>query len=71
MKTRNKISTVGAHTPPVVMKPGDRTVKDYLASCKKFFKWTGTTSLVFAETIEDVLSTLKDSRNLFLRSVAE
>jgi hypothetical protein len=27
--------------------------------------------LVSAETVEDVLSALKDSRNLFLRKVAE
>jgi hypothetical protein len=42
-----------------------------LASFKKFFTWMGETGLVAPETVEDVLSTLKDSRNLFLRKVAE
>ncbi len=43
----------------------------YLASFKKFFTWMGETGLVPPETVEDVRSTLKDSRNLFLRKVAE
>jgi len=47
------------------------SMKVYLASFKKFFTWMGATGLVSAETVEDVLSTLKDSRNLFLRRVAE
>ena len=47
------------------------SMKVYLASFKKFFKWMGATGLVSTETVEDVLSTLKDSRNLFLRRVAE
>jgi site-specific recombinase XerD len=47
------------------------SMKVYLASFKKFFKWMGATGLVAPETVEDVLSTLKDSRNLFLRKVAE
>jgi hypothetical protein len=46
-------------------------MKVYLASFKKFFKWMGATGLVAPETVEDVLSTLKDSRSLFLRKVAE
>ena len=46
-------------------------MKVYLASFKKFFKWMGETGLVSPQTVEDVLSTLKDSRNLFLRKVAE
>ena len=47
------------------------SMKVYLASFKKFYQWMGATGLVSAETVEDVLSTLKDSRNLFLRRVAE
>jgi hypothetical protein len=47
------------------------SMKVYLASFKKFFTWMGATGLVAPETVEDVLSTLKDSRTLFLRRVAE
>jgi site-specific recombinase XerD len=47
------------------------SMKVYLASFKKFFKWMGESGLVAPETVEDVLATLKDSRNLFLRKVAE
>ena len=45
------------------------SMRVYLASFKKFFKWMGETGLVAPETVEDVHSTLKDSRNLFLRKV--
>jgi site-specific recombinase XerD len=47
------------------------SMKVYLASFKKFFKWMGAMGLVPAATVEDVLSTLKDDRNFFLRKVAE
>ncbi len=47
------------------------SMKVYLASFKKFFKWMGETGLESPETVEDVLSTLKDDRNLFLRKVTE
>ncbi len=47
------------------------SMKVYLASFKKFFTWMGATGLVSSQTVEDVLWTLKDSRNLFLRRVAE
>ena len=47
------------------------SMKVYLASFKKFFKWMEVSGLVSAETVEDVLWTLKDSRTLFLRKVAE
>jgi hypothetical protein len=46
-------------------------MKLYLASFKKFFQWMGASGLVSPETVEDVLATLKDSRNHFLRKVAE
>ena len=47
------------------------SMKVYLASFKKFFTWMGESGLVAPQTVEDVLVTLKDSRNLFLRKVAE
>jgi site-specific recombinase XerD len=47
------------------------SMKVYLASFKKFFKWMGATGLVSPETAWDVRSTLKDSRSLFLRKVVE
>jgi len=47
------------------------SMKVYLASFKKFFTWMGATGLVSPEIVEDVLSTLKDDRNFFLRKVAE
>jgi site-specific recombinase XerD len=47
------------------------SMKVYLASFKKCFTWMGETGLVAPETVEDVRSTLKDSRNLFLRKVTE
>jgi len=47
------------------------SMKVYLASFKKFFKWMGETGLVSPQIVEDVLATLKDDRNFFLRKVAE
>jgi site-specific recombinase XerD len=47
------------------------SMKVYLASFKKFFTWMGATGLVAPDTVENVRSTLKDSRTLFLRKVAE
>jgi site-specific recombinase XerD len=47
------------------------SMKVYLASFKKFFTWMGATGLAAPETVEDVRSTLKESRNLFLKKVAE
>ncbi len=47
------------------------SMKVYLASFKKFFKWMAETGLIAPATVEDVLATLKDSRTLFLRKVAE
>ena len=47
------------------------SMKVYLASFKKFYKWMGATGLVSPQTVEDVLSTLKEERKLFLSKVAE
>ena len=46
-------------------------VKFYLASFKKFFRWMGETGRVSPQTVADVLETLKEDRNAFLRNVAE
>jgi hypothetical protein len=42
-----------------------------MASSKKFFQWMGETGRVPRETVEDVLSTLKEGRDEFLASVEE
>ncbi len=47
------------------------SVKSYMASFKKFFQWMGETGRVSPETVDDVLSTLKEGRDKFLESVAE
>src|SRR5947209_20548986 len=48
------------------------SMKVYLASFKKFFKWMGETGLVAPETVEDVLSTRHPPVELSSeRSVAE
>jgi len=47
------------------------SVKTYLASFKKFFKWMGETGLVSPETVADVLDTLKDDRDEFLSRAEE
>ncbi|GHO61512.1 hypothetical protein KSC_029330 [Ktedonobacter sp. SOSP1-52] len=46
------------------------SMKVYLASFKKFFKWMGESGLVSPEIVEDVRSTLKDDRTFFLRKVS-
>ncbi len=47
------------------------SVKSYLASFKKFFQWMGENGRVSPETVADVLTTLKESRDEFLEAVAE
>jgi len=47
------------------------SVKSYLASFKKFFQWMGETGRVSPQTFADVLNTLKEDRDAFLRRVAE
>ncbi len=44
---------------------------DWLASFKKFFQWMGETGRVSPQTFADVLNTLKEDRDAFLRRVAE
>ncbi|SRR5258706_4008680 len=47
------------------------SVKSYMTSFKKFFQWMGETGRVPPETVEDILSTLKEGRDEFLASVDE
>jgi hypothetical protein len=47
------------------------SVKSYMTSFKKFFQWMGETGRVPPETVEDILSTLKEGRDEFLASVEE
>ena len=47
------------------------SVRAYLASFKKFFRWMGDTGVVTADTVEAVLDTLKEERDVFLNAVAE
>jgi site-specific recombinase XerD len=41
----------------------------HLASFKKFFQWMGETGRVSPKTVTDVLTTLKNNRNKFLKAV--
>jgi site-specific recombinase XerD len=47
------------------------SVKSYLTSFKKFFRWMGETGRVSPETVADVLDTLKEDRGEFLSRAAE
>jgi site-specific recombinase XerD len=47
------------------------SVKSNIASFKKFFQWMGETGRVSPETVADVLTTLKEGRDKFLKNVAE
>jgi site-specific recombinase XerD len=47
------------------------STKSYLTSFKKFFRWMGETGRVSPETVADVLVTLKEDRDAFLKAVAE
>ncbi len=46
------------------------SVKSYLASFKKFFKWMGEAGYVSDETVTKVIETLKEEREEFLDAVA-
>jgi hypothetical protein len=48
-----------------------RSVQAYCASLKKFFQWMGETRRVSPEIVAEVISTLKEERNVFLAQVAE
>jgi hypothetical protein len=60
------------HEPASLEKRTRQTsVKSYLASFKKFFRWMGETGRVSPQTVAEVLDTLKEERNVFLRRAAE
>jgi hypothetical protein len=46
-------------------------MQGYRATFRKFFKWLGARGLVGREEVDDVRFMLKDSRDAFLRRVAE
>lgn len=47
------------------------SVKSYLASFKKFFKWMGDTDRISSDTVADVLAILKEDREDFLAAVSD
>ena len=47
------------------------SVKSNIASFKKFFQWMGETGRVSPETVANVLTTLKERRDYFLKRVTE
>ena len=47
------------------------SVRAYLASFKKFYRWMGETGHVPPTTVTAVLDTLKEERTVFLRAIAE
>lgn len=46
------------------------SVKAYLTSFRKFFSWLGETGRVSDQVVSEVLSTLKEEREIFLEAVA-
>ena len=57
--------------PRKAMWASATSVKSNIASFKKFFQWMGETGCVSPEAVADVLHTLKEDRDTFLRKVAE
>jgi site-specific recombinase XerD len=47
------------------------SVKSYLTSFKKFFRWMGETGRISPETVADVLTTLKENRDEYFEAVSE
>ena len=47
------------------------SVKSYLASFRKFFKWMGDTDRISSDTVADVLAILKEDREGFLAAVSD
>ena len=46
------------------------SIRTYLTSFRKFFRWMGDTEHVSPEKVTEVLTMLKDERDAFLRAVA-
>jgi site-specific recombinase XerD len=57
--------------PRKALWASEGTVKSNIASFKKFFQWMGETDRVSPQTVTDVLTTLKDGRDHFLKSVTD
>ncbi len=57
--------------PRKAMWASATSVKSNIVSFKKFFQWMGETGCVSPETVADVLHTLKEDRDTFLRKVDE
>ncbi len=59
---------LGDWFPRKAMWASESSVKSNMASFKKFFQWMGETGRVSPETLDDVLSTLKEGRDEFLEA---
>jgi site-specific recombinase XerD len=59
---------LGDWFPRKAMWASESSVKSNMASFKKFFQWMGETGRVSPETVDDVLSTLKEGRDEFLEA---
>ncbi len=62
---------LGDWFPRKALWASERSVKAYLATFKKFFRWMGETGRVAPSTVTTVLEMLKEERDMFLRTVAE
>lgn len=59
---------LGDWFPRKAMWASESSVKSNIASFKKFFQWMGETGRVSPETVDDVLSTLKEGRDEFIEA---
>ncbi len=59
---------LGDWFPRKAMWASESSVKSNMASFKKFFQWMGETGRVSPETVDDVLSTLKEGRDEFIEA---
>jgi len=59
---------LGDWFPRKAMWASESSVKSNMASFKKFFQWMGETGRVSTETVDDVLSTLKEGRDEFIEA---
>ena len=59
---------LGDWFPRKAMWASESSVKSNMASFKKFFQWMGETGRVSPETLDDVLSTLKEGRDEFIEA---
>jgi len=59
---------LGDWFPRKAMWASESSVKSNIGSFKKFFQWMGETGRVSPETVDDVLSTLKEGRDEFIEA---